>query len=329
MGPEADRETARVLTDALGTAAPDQASLDRMRSVVAREWQAATGPSEGALRRRRLRRVSYALAASFAAVALALWLGKPSVDSAPFGTISRINAPGLEVRSGLLHRRRLLSGDVLRVGDRLTAPGAILIDFAHGGTLRIETGSDLSITASAQLSLERGLIYVDVPPGASGPIRVDTRAGQIEHIGTEFEVLSDDRAVRIRVREGRIRLVGSRAALVASAGTELVAVEGEPVTEGPVATYGRDWLWIAALAPDYAIEGRPLSEFLQWVGRETGRRLEFADEHARRLAEQTILHGSVRGQRPMDALANVLATTSLAFELRGDSIVLHAGVGAK
>ena len=121
-----------------------------------------------------------------------------------------------------------------------------------GGTIRVATGSRLYIATSTQLSLAHGLIYVDFPPGASNPLRITTVAGDIEHIGTAFEVMSDDQSVRIRVREGRIRFVGETATLSAAAGTELLAVPGAKIAQRSVDTYGRDWLWIAALAPESA-----------------------------------------------------------------------------
>jgi hypothetical protein len=154
-----------------------------------------------------------------------------------------------------------------------------------------------------------------------------TRAGTIEHVGTEFEVLSSKQAVRLRVREGRVRLHNRAEEVVAEAGTELVATETGVVSRRPISTYGRDWLWVAALAPDYEIEGRPLLGFLEWASRELGRPLKFSDEHAREVAERTILHGSVRGREPLDALASVLATTSLSYEIRGETIWIQSGHG--
>jgi hypothetical protein len=147
----------------------------------------------------------------------------------------------------------------------------------------------------------------------------------IEHVGTEFEVLSNDRLVRLRVREGAVRLKGESRDIAAEAGTELTAMSDGTVTQSTVATYGRDWLWVAALAPDYEIEGKPLLGFLQWVSRETGRQVEFSDAHAREVAERTILHGSVRGREPLDALSSVLSTTSLSYQIRGNAIWIQSG----
>jgi len=149
----------------------------------------------------------------------------------------------------------------------------------------------------------------------------------IEHVGTAFEVLENDQFTRLRVREGRVLLHRDTERIVADAGTELTARSGSSVSRREIDTYGSDWSWVAALAPDYEIEGRPLLGFLEWASRELGRPLKFSDPHARAVAERTILHGSVRGIQPLDALSSVLATTSLTYQIRGDTIWIQSGNG--
>ena len=69
------------------------------------------------------------------------------------------------------------------------------------------------------------------------------------------------------------------------------------------------WQWATSIAPVFEIERQPLSQFLDWVARETGKHLEYADDEVRARAEQLILRGSVRDLAPEQALAAVLATT--------------------
>ena len=316
------------LSDALRTPSLSDASLERIRMAVAREWRAAAAaPRSRSPRTRRSRWIAYIAAAALGAATVVLLMTRNPDQTTAIGSLSKANAGGLEVSTGLLRHRMLVAGEALRAGDRLTARGASLITFAHGGSLRVAAGSQLELTTPTQVSLERGLIYLDIPPGApvSNPVRVTTWKGTIEHVGTEFEVMSDDRAVRIRVREGRIRFQIPSAMIVADAGTELLATSGNAVSRRSIDTYGRDWLWTTTLAPDYEIEGQPLIGFLQWVGRELGRRVDFDGSRTREVAERTVLHGSIRGQPPLDALSNVLATTSLAYELRGDKIWIRPG----
>ena len=326
-----DKDLERTLTDVLRAPPLDSQAMERIRVAVENEWRTST-----ALRRRSraIRRWRWAsLGAAVVVIALTTtWFARQNGEQPVFGSISRSDGNGIDVTFASIHRRTLHVGDSLRAGDRVRARSPMLVLLAAGGSLRIAADSAVDITSAAEIRLEGGKIYVDKPPApaASERLNVWTRAGMIEHVGTGFEVLSDTAGVRIRVREGRIRLrdvsgaAGSSNAVFADAGTELLAVPGGGIFRRPVATYGSDWLWVASLAPTFEIEGQPLLNFLQWVSRELGRHLEFGDSHARDVAARTILHGSIRDHAPLDALANVLATTSLRYEILDDTIRVNS-----
>jgi ferric-dicitrate binding protein FerR (iron transport regulator) len=320
--PGSDQELDRTLTDLIPAPPLDSQALERIRVVVESEWRTSTALQR---RSRAVRRWAWAsLAAAVLVIAVTTaWFAKFAGEPAVFGSISRADGNGIDMR---FH-----AGDPLRTGDTVKAHGPMLVLPAAGGSLRIAADSTVRIASAAEIRLERGKVYIDLPPAPDRLARLNvwTHAGLIEHVGTGFEVLSDDTGVRIRVREGRIRLrstaaAGNAKAILADAGTELLAVSGGAIVQRPVATYGPDWSWVASLAPAYEIEGQPLLDFLQWVSRELGRRLEFGDAHAHDIAARTILHGSIHDHEPLDALANVLATTSLRYEVLGDAIRVHS-----
>ena len=324
---ELEARVDHALADALRTQPLSTEALARMHAATAREWMLATKAGRSAGVRRRLQA---SLVAALVIVSLAaLWYFRPLGDSAPFGVIARTEAGDIDVRFEIVRQRALQVGETLRTGDTLTTHGPVLVSLQSGGTIRIAAGTVMAVTADGDALLRRGQIYVDLPPGTTmnWPFGVRTRVGTIEHIGTAFEVLSNDEAVRVRVREGRVRLRGQTEEVIAEAGTELTSTYGGVVSRRSVSTYGRDWLWVAALAPDYEIEGHPLLGFLEWASRELGRPLKFHDLQAREVAERTILHGSVRGRDPLDALASVLSTTSLSYEIRGDTIWIQSAHG--
>jgi hypothetical protein len=324
-----DAQVDRALTDALRTEPLGPDALARMRQATERDWQLATAKSGRSLRvRSAILRAS--LAAALGVVVLTvLWRVSPVANPVIFGRIARSDVGDVEVRFEVVRRHSLRVGDPLRTGDTLTTHGPALISLSNGGTLRVAANTVMEVTGGTESSLKRGQIYVDLPPSATAksPFRVVTRAGTIEHVGTEFEVLSNEQVVRLRVREGRVRLRSQTEEVIADAGIELMATGAGVVSRRSISAYGGDWLWVAALAPDYEIEGRPLLGFLEWASRELGRPLKFSDTHAHDVAEHTILHGSVRGREPLDALANVLATTSLTYEIRGDTIWIQSGDG--
>jgi ferric-dicitrate binding protein FerR (iron transport regulator) len=327
---DTDEGIERLLTEALGSPGLTEDRLGRVRAVVTAEWRTATAAAcVRPMRPSRPRWLLVAAAASLTAVFLAYWVARPADPGISIGAIAKLNSAGAEIHSGAFRHRSAGVGDFLRVGDRLTAAGPMLMKFAQGGTLRVAAGSSLTMTTASQLSLDRGLIYLDFPPAsaAPNPMHIKTSAGVIDHLGTEFEVRCDVRDVRIRVREGRIRLVGKAVDIEAGSGTELLAAPGVPVARRSIDTYGPDWVWTSELAPEFDIEGRHLTDFLNWAGRESGRRLDFADAQARLVADRTVLHGSLRGQAPDTALSSVLATTSLAWKIQGGSIVIASSLG--
>lgn len=97
-----------------------------------------------------------------------------------------------------------------------------------------------------------------------------------------------------------------------------------PIRIERIPTYGKDWEWVESIAPPYEIENRLLSDFLQWVARETGRHITFLDDKAKRLASRTRLHGSIEGLRPLEALDQVLSATSLRSEVVNGEIRIRS-----
>lgn len=324
LGTGSDEPIERVLTEALRVEPLDAAAMQRLREAASQEWRASVDRSRlSRPLRYRVLSAAAALLCVFAGVAWFLW---PASPPEPFGVVVRTEAGEGGISEGLFHHRPLRAAASLSAGDVLDSRGGALITLTAGGTLRLAPGTALELTSTTGIVLRHGRIYLDFPhPGQPGEFDVSTRLGTIEHVGTAFEVLSDEDVVRIRVREGRVRLRRESQDTLVEAGIQLTADRNGNITRGSIPSYGRDWLWVAALAPDYEIEGRPLSEFLQWAARELGREVRFADSHAREVAERTILHGSVKGREPMDALSSVLSTTSLTYEIRGNTIWIQSG----
>jgi ferric-dicitrate binding protein FerR (iron transport regulator) len=207
------------------------------------------------------------------------------------------------------------------------ARGSVLVELKGGGTLRIANGTRFEAISADGVALHEGEIYVDLPPALprASIFVVRTALGLVEHVGTQFDVATVDQDVRIRVREGIVRLRRGSETETAASGTELLIPKAGPTSQRPISTHGPQWSWIEALEPDYEIEDRKLMDFLLWTARETGRRLSFGDDRARDVAERTHLHGSIHGMSPATALEMVLTTTSLRYEFEEDLIRVSSG----
>jgi ferric-dicitrate binding protein FerR (iron transport regulator) len=319
-GPEEKDPIELALEEGLARSTLTDDAYTRMHDAVAAEWRLEVSS-------RRPRHRWLAIAAGLAAATVLGTLLLQVFTKAPtLGIVARAERGGLVAQNRIFPDRRLAARAALRVGKVLVASDPVLVELQRGGTLRIAGGSRLEVTAADEVSLDKGEVYMDFPPGLhrASAFVVRTSLGLVEHLGTQFDVAVGNE-LRIRVREGSVRLRRGSQTQTAGAGTELVIPRVGQTSQHSIATHGPEWSWVEALEPDFPIEDRKLGEFLQWAARETGRQVSFLDEHARGVAERTRLHGSIRGLSVTQALETVLATTSLRYNFEQGRIEVSSG----
>jgi ferric-dicitrate binding protein FerR (iron transport regulator) len=189
-----------------------------------------------------------------------------------------------------------------------------------GSSLRIDRVSRVRLIAAAALELLDGVAYIETSPGSTG-FEVRTPVGSVRDIGTQFEVRVASGAVRIRVRTGKVELQRGSAVTSATAGTETVVSEGA-VTVHELAPYGPEWAWTTVVAPAFAIEGRPLSAFLEHIATEQGWTLRYADKDAAGAAGRAVLHGTVDGLTVEEALGVAVRTSGLRYQLHDGQLLV-------
>jgi len=297
------------------------AALARVRVAVEAELRESA--RRAALRRQWYRVAGLAACLAILAVTAAIVL-RPAESAVLVGSIAQGQEDGLQVHSGLFATRVAGPGAQLHVGERWETNGSTVIDLAGGGQMRLARDTVIEASEGNHFSLRAGRAYLDFPARAAHFV-LHTARGYIEHLGTQFEVISSGDDVRIRVREGSVQLHTPEGTEVTRAGQELFVPESGARERRRISTYGGDWGWVEAIAPRYDIEDRSVAEFLIWVARETGRHVDFVDDRSRDVAVQTRLHGSIRKLGPLEALTRVLETTSLRAELHDDTIRVTSG----
>ena len=304
-------------------------AMSRIRAAVEVEWRAHV------VDRKPRRWLAYAAAASLLVMLVSLkWFyAAPGHES--FGALTarlvRFESPGVTDVQTLGRSAVLGEGALLRAGNTYRANGQALLELADGGNLRVASGTEFEIVAKDVVRLERGEMYVDIPPGThtKSAFIARTPAGEFRHVGTQFALAIIAGETRLRVREGTVRWLADQGEATVNAGTEVVFANGSKTVERPIGTSGKEWDWIAATTPDFEIDNRPLAEFLEWVARESGRKLVLADEQSRKRVMTIRMHGSVRGLTPMQALAAVMSATELRYDLPdGEIRVSFAGATA-
>ncbi len=333
-GKKDDSAAERALRDGLRTSALSAEALQRIRAATQHEWRSglALDQSSTRVRRRWLPLAAAALVTFTLAIGWNAYQTGASDGDAVLGTLARFDAPGIVELRYLRRDISLSAGARLAAGRSLDVRGDSLITLTGGGNLRVARGSAIEVLAADAVKLERGELYVDIPPDAraSDQFTVVTAVGEVRHVGTQFAVAIVNGMTRLRVREGSVEWRASEGASIVDAGTELLIDRNLTLTRRPIPTAGRDWAWAETMAPEIEIENRPLQEFLRWFARETGRKLIISDERVRERVATTLMHGDVRGFTPMEALSAVMAAAALRFELPEGAIrVSSAGESAK
>ena len=300
---------------------------DRVRTAVFAEIRAV---AQARTRRRWVLSGGAALAAA-AVVLLALRVAPPPEPIVPslatLASIDRIVGDGGRlVRAGVDARVVPLGpATEVRTGDQIETDraGRVGLRLVSGVSVRLDQGTRARFVAPSVVELASGTIYVDSGSAAAG-LEVRTAFGVVRDIGTQFEVRIESAAVRVRVRSGLVEVHRGDETTSARPGTEVTAGPAG-VEHRDVDAFGPDWLWASALAPEFAIEGRSLGDFLEHVAREQGSTLVYAERQLALEASGIILHGSVEGLAPADALGVVMATTGFTSRIGDGQIVVVRG----
>ena len=326
-----DDEAIASLLRASGRRSPPSADLERhVRAAVHAEWRAMV-----AQRGRLRQRIWMAAAAAVLALLGGLWFiqARQSTPGELVASVSRIEGLVSAREPSLLpwlegdrwHRvsslQKLHARETLQTGP----DGRVALTVGGNVSLRLDHDTRITFVSADRIKVLEGGVYVDSRARASKPsLILDTPAGSVPNLGTQYEVRVLLAGTRIRVREGRVELSDrSGMSEQLSAGEQLLVAPNGAHSRAIAVPHDSEWRWIGEVTPPFEIEGRSLSDFLDWVSRETGRRLIFADPQSEAEASSAVLHGSVAGLRPDDALQVVLPTTRLRGAPRDGDLLIE------
>jgi hypothetical protein len=314
MSTDPDRSVETLIRLAGEREMPSGEATARARAAAEQSWRRLR--EDGPARPRS--RVPLAMAATLGLVVLG-WYAMTQRDAPPPVVVARVAA--LEGDARVRHGRSAAMakvGDEVLAGSTLSTRGRLAAWVADVLSLRLDENTRLRFDGRDHVTLLEGALYVDSGGlGLGPPLTITTPAGDLRHIGTQFQVRVSADTTRIRVREGRVALQRDGAeARTVTAGDSLEIRAGEERWQHGRQSYGPEWDWSARLAQTLTIEDRPLAEFLAWIAREHGWQLRFADEHLQRQAQEVHLHGSLEGLDAAAMLERVALVTGISLDVR-------------
>ena len=264
---------------------------------------------------------------------LRLHLAAEPYPSSPalLATIEHVEGTDITWRDDRSQAQPLGTLRALAEGQRLTTgPGSrVALRWHDGGSLRLDERSRLEFVSASAVRLMAGNLYFDSAAGSSASggaapeLAVQTPAGEVVHIGTQFMVRVESNEVVLSVREGQVKVTGDGFELVIDASEELdLRADG---TRDVTAIDGHDdrWKWAADVAPQIELDGRTTFDVTAWAARETGRRVVYESPGAESSARGHVLRGIDR-RSPNGILTLLPYLTGLAYEIRDEAIVVSA-----
>lgn len=333
--PEDEEDVARLVHLAGRRPAMPEHLRGRLKRATHAAWQAKTR-SYAAARNRRLGRLLAAAALLLAGGGLALvWQRLEIGDASPSRPGGRLDdrvVATVERWYGAGSGTGLSAGSVLAAGNEIVTGEheRAALRLAGGQSLRLDEHTRLRLRSAAELVLAQGAVYLDSGRRAGEApthLGVTTPYGVARDAGTQFEVRLAASDLELRVREGEVRLEGREEVHTVTAGTALTIRADGTVEQREIAPYGPTWQWVVDSAPPFEVEGRTVADFLAWVSRETGWRLEIADPELERELEEIVVHGSVAGLSPDQTPALVLPTSGLAYRIEDGTMWIERAPG--
>jgi hypothetical protein len=285
-------------------------------------------------RKQRRRYFVYGIAASFllgAVISINMFSQAP-----PAPLLQQVAV--VEKQSGniFIHQLDEQSSDVRRMSNGTLYGGQVLattqsarlaILMNSGESVRIDENTRLAFVSEKEIELQSGRIYVDsqltaVNANPDESLLINTHAGVIQHLGTQYMTHVGDSSVVVSVREGQVLVANGDLESIANPGQQISVSPGGKPSVKEISTYGKIWQWAELVTPEFNLDGRSAFDFIHWVGRETGRVIQFSTDEAEQLARSTELRGSI-DLEPVRALDLILQTSDLVPEVEEDTIVIR------
>jgi ferric-dicitrate binding protein FerR (iron transport regulator) len=329
---EHDDELARLLAHAGPRARPRLAAETAAYETLRAEWLELTA-------RRRRHRIAFGASAAALLIGVALGLGvlrarDDASLAAPLATIERIEGSQVSWRDERSSAKTITGeSDIVRVGQSLStgADSRAALSWRGGGSLRLDENTRVDLVSERSVRLVSGALYFDsaadhptsgrTAASSFATPAIETPAGQVVHVGTQFMLNIDAGEVVLSVREGRVRLSGDGFEITVDSGEQLDFDANGVRAQRSIDSFDTSWNWAQEIAPQPNMDGRTERDILSWVARETGRRIVYDSAETEASTRVSIVRGLDK-RSPTNMLAMLPVVTDRDVEIRDDVIVV-------
>jgi len=302
-----------------------------VRKAVRNEWRVLIGR-----KRKQTRLLQLALAASVIVAAfLSLnMLRINGVEQSPVATIGKhfgaiaIYAPGKN--SALPQAQELgsvVAGQTLLTGD----DAGMGLCWGAGASLRVDAHTRVEFISAEEIYLHAGRVYFDSAPAlvmdcfspiADVRLRIRTDFGEVSHIGTRYMAQATKGVLTVSVRDGAVTVDTAGRIITASRNQQLAITDRGVRGIVNIRPFGPAWEWTEKASPAVRLDGRAVSDFLNWVSAETGLALRYEGTTTARRAHQVFLKGSIV-VGPREALMAWMLGTDFEWQIKQGVIYVN------
>ncbi len=302
----------------------DSKRTERVERQTHERWQRMLARRRAADRRRRISWIGGGVAVAASLLAAVLVIPR-LVPQAPVvaTVVTVLGSPETGARGRAM--MRLATGAELQAGSVLQTAAAegVALALRSGHQLRLADATRVRVETDAVV-LDAGAVYVD-SGGDATPIEVRSSLATVRELGTQYIARLAGGMLQVSVREGAVRVAHGTTADTANAGEMLQLDASGRTSKKPIASHGEHWAWVARLASVPDLQDLKLAEFLGWVAREQGWRLEFASAEDARAAAGVELFGSIEGLSAEESLATVMSSTGWRYVLADGALTVDSG----
>ena len=304
---------------------PRSHAQDLAFSILLAEWRALS-----ARRKRRNRNLFWGVAASvlFAfGLAFNFLQQGQELESEPVATVARTTGTDIYVNGeivGVLPGEfpSFSSGDTLVTG----AASRVALEWNSGGSLRVNENSQIAFVSTGVIRLDSGAVYFDSfsqssTDGEAPVFTIETVAGKVSHLGTQFLTSVSGASLTLSVREGTVLVISPEFNYLALPKDKLNITAHGLKSKQQIDPFDATWQWTEGIAPHFEHIGKTARELVIWVGRETGRRVVYRSQAAEKRAASTVMVG-LDNLAPTPALRTMPLVTDLRYDIVGEEILI-------